>query len=87
MVNWKIALVVVIVVVLVMAVGMWLGYRYVSEQNDISPEGWRERSHTTDLHLDELYVLAPPESYIGMMFLFVNITQVCVFLKKGDIKL
>ena len=59
MVNWKVALVVVIVVVLVMAVGMWLGYRYVSEQNDISPEGWRERSHTTDLHLDKLFVLAP----------------------------
>ena len=58
MVNWKIALVVVIIVVLVMAVGMWFGYRYVSEQNDISPEGWLERSHTTDLHLNELYVLA-----------------------------
>ena len=59
MVNWKIALLVVIVVALVMAVGMWLGYRYVSEQNDISPAGWRERSHTADLHLDKLYVFAP----------------------------
>lgn len=59
MVNWKIALVVVILAVLVMVIGMWLGYRYVSEQDDISPEGWREDSNTTDLHLHELFVLAP----------------------------
>ena len=59
MVNWKIALLVIIVVALVMAVGMWLGYRYVSEQNDISPAGWLECSHATDLHLDKLFVLAP----------------------------
>jgi hypothetical protein len=59
MVSWKIALVVVIIVALVMAIGMWFGYRCVSEQDDISPEGWRERSNTTDLHLDKLFVLAP----------------------------
>lgn len=53
MVNWKIALVVVIIVVLVMVVGMWFGYRYVSEQDDLSPEGWRERPNTTDSRLDE----------------------------------
>ena len=58
MVNWKIALVVVIIVILVVAVGMWFGYRYVSEQDDISPEGWREDSNTTGLHIDELFVLA-----------------------------
>lgn len=53
MVNWKVALVVVIIVALVMAVGMWLGYRYVSEHDDLSPEGWRERSNTKDSRLDE----------------------------------
>ena len=59
MVNWKVALVVVIIAVLVMAVGMWFGYRYVSEQDDISPEGWRKDSNTIGLHLNELFVLAP----------------------------
>lgn len=59
MVNWKIALFVVIIAVLVMAVGMWFGYRYVSEQDDISPEGWRKDANTTGLHLNELFVLAP----------------------------
>lgn len=59
MVNWKVALVVVIIVALVMAIGMWFGYRYVSEQDDISPQGGRERANPTDLHFHELYVLAP----------------------------
>ena len=59
MVNWKVVLVVVVIAVLVMAIGMWFGYRYVSEQDDISPEGWREDSNTTGLHLNELFVLAP----------------------------
>lgn len=59
MVNWKVALFVVIIAVLVMAVGMWFGYRYVSEQDDISPEGWRKDSNTTGLHIDELYVFTP----------------------------
>ena len=59
MVNWKIALIVVIIVALVMAVGMWFGYRYVSEQDDLSPEGWRERSNMTDLPRGELFVLVP----------------------------
>ena len=49
MVNWKVALVVVIIVALVMAIGMWFGYRYVSEQDDISPDGWRERTDTIEL--------------------------------------
>ena len=39
MVNWKVVLVVVIIAVLVMAIGMWFGYRYASEQEDIPPEG------------------------------------------------
>ena len=55
MVSWKVALVVVIIAVLVMAVGMWFGYRYVSEQDDISPDGQREPSNT----IDSLFVLAP----------------------------
>ena len=59
MVNWKVALVVVIIVALVMVIGMWLGYRYVSEHDDLSPEGWREDSNTTGLHRNELFVLAP----------------------------
>ena len=59
MVNWKVALVVVIIVALVMTIGMWLGYRYVSEHDDISPEGWRERATPAGSHFHELYVLAP----------------------------
>lgn len=67
MVNWKVALVVVIIVVLVIAVGMWFGYRYVSEHDDISPEGWRERPNTTDSHLNELFALAyPHELFTGI---------------------
>ena len=31
MVNWKVVLVVIVIVILAMAVGMWFGYRYVSE--------------------------------------------------------
>ena len=37
MVTWKVVLVVIVVAVLAMAVGMWLGYQYVSEKEDISP--------------------------------------------------
>ena len=53
MVSWKVAFVIVIVVVLVTAIGMWFGYRYVSEQADLSPEGWRERSNRKDSCVDE----------------------------------
>ena len=53
MVSWKVALVVVIIVALVMAIGMWLGYRYVSEHDDLSPEGWHERSNTKGSRVDE----------------------------------
>ena len=53
MVSWKVALVVVIIVALVMAIGIWFGYQYASEQDDISPEGWRERSNTKDSRVDE----------------------------------
>ena len=46
MVSWKVVLVVIIVVILVMAAGMWYGYRYASEQEDIPPEGHYEPSDT-----------------------------------------
>ena len=48
MVNWKIAFVVIIIVALVIAIGMWFGYQYASEQDDISSEGWLVPSNTTD---------------------------------------
>ena len=44
MVTWKVVLVVIIVAILVMTIGVWFGYQYVSEQEDISPEGWHEPS-------------------------------------------
>ena len=46
MVNWKVVLVVIVIAILAMAVGMWFGYRYVSEQEDISPGGHYEPSDT-----------------------------------------
>ena len=46
MVSWKVVLVVIIVAILVMAIGMWFGYRYTSEQEDIPPEGHHEPSDT-----------------------------------------
>ena len=58
MVNWKVALVVVIIAVPVMAVGLWFGYRYVSEQDDISPEGWHVPSNTVNSCLNQPFVLA-----------------------------
>ncbi len=39
MVTWKVVLVVIIVAILIMAIGMWYGYRYASEQEDIPVEG------------------------------------------------
>lgn len=35
MVTWKVVLVVIAIAILLMAIGMWLGYRYISEQDDI----------------------------------------------------
>ena len=46
MVSWKVALAVIVLAVLLMAIGVWFGYRYVSEQDDISPAGWREPANT-----------------------------------------
>ena len=64
MVSWKVALIVVIIVALVMVIGVWLGYRYVSEHDDISPDGWRERSNTTGTHL-HLYVFVPVHASVS----------------------
>ena len=50
MVNWKVVLVVIIVAVLVMAVGMWYGYQYASEREDIPPEGHHKPSDTMFRH-------------------------------------
>lgn len=57
MVNWKIALIVIVIAVLVVAIGMWFGYQYVSEQDDIFPEGWREPSNIMDSPSDKPLVL------------------------------
>lgn len=38
MVNWKVVLMVLAIAILFMAFGMWLGYRYISEQDDIHYE-------------------------------------------------
>lgn len=53
MVNWKIALVMIVIAILVVAIGMWFGYQYVSEQDDMSPMGWREPSNTMSSHCDK----------------------------------
>ena len=46
MVTWKVILVVIVIVALAITVGMWFGYQYVSEQEDIAPEGWHVPSDT-----------------------------------------
>ncbi len=38
MVNWKVVLIVLVIAILLMAIGLWLGYRYISEQDDIHYE-------------------------------------------------
>ena len=38
MVTWKLALAVIIIAILLILAGMWFGYRYVRQQDDISPE-------------------------------------------------
>lgn len=59
MVSWKVVLVVVIIAALAIAIGMWFGYRYASEQEDISPNGWREPSNMINASFDGSLVLAP----------------------------
>ena len=52
MVSWKIALVVIVIAILVVAIGMWFGYQYVSEQDDLPSAGWRELSEIPNLCRD-----------------------------------
>lgn len=33
--TWKAALIIISIGILIMALGFWLGYRYISEQDDI----------------------------------------------------
>ncbi len=61
MVSWKVVLAVIIIAALAIAIGMWFGYRYVAEQDDISPDGQREPSNTTD----SLFVLAPVHAAVS----------------------
>ena len=71
MVSWKVVLVVVIIAALAIAIGMWFGYRYASEQEDISPEGWREPSNTMNASLNEslVFALVPAEILQGQYYL------------------
>lgn len=45
MVTWKAALIVVVIGILFMAIGFWLGYRYISEQDPIHYEAQFIHSH------------------------------------------
>ena len=46
MVNWKMVLIAIVIAILLVAAGMWFGYRYVSDQDDI-PLGWQLSSDIT----------------------------------------
>ena len=59
MVTWKVVLVVIVVAAVAIAVGMWFGYQYVSEKEDISPEGQYVPSDTTVPHNEPLLVFLP----------------------------
>ena len=45
MVTWKVVLVVIGIGILFMAIGMWLGYRYISDQDEIRPNAQHESSN------------------------------------------
>ena len=59
MVTWKVVLVAIGIAALAIAVGMWLGYQYVSEREDISPEGQHVPSDTAAPSHDPLFVFSP----------------------------
>ena len=42
MVTWKVVLIIIAIGILFMAVGFWLGYRYISEQDEIRPKAHHE---------------------------------------------
>ena len=46
MLTWKVVLVVIAIALFLMAIGMWLGYRYISEQDDIHYEARNELLYT-----------------------------------------
>ena len=50
MVNWKVVLIVLVIAILLMAIGMWLGYRYISEQDDIHYEVYTVREPISHIH-------------------------------------
>lgn len=55
MINWKVVLIVLAIAILLMAIGMWLGYRYISEQDDIHYEVRIinvDREHDLHLHIN-----------------------------------
>ena len=49
MATWKVVLIVTVTAILLMAIGMWLGYRYISEQDDIHPKGLNNPSNPESL--------------------------------------
>lgn len=42
--TWKAALIIIGIGILIMAIGFWLGYRYISEQDDIHHQAENIRS-------------------------------------------
>jgi hypothetical protein len=66
MVNWKIALTVIVIAILAVAIGMWFGYQYVSEQDNISPEGRHKPSNIMD---------SPGDKPLVLTLTFVRISQ------------
>ena len=64
MVTWKVVLIVIGIAALAIAVGMWFGYQYVSEKEDLSPEGWHAPSDTTAPCRNPLFVFSPPRTRV-----------------------
>ncbi len=64
MVTWKVVLVAIGIAVLAIAAGMWLGYQYVSEKEDISPEGQHVPSDTAAPRHDLLFVFSPVFTWV-----------------------
>ncbi len=74
MVSWKVVLVVIIVAILAMAIGMWFGYRYASEQEDIPPEGHYTPSDTALPSHNPPLVLASVPVGIPLEYLYLYST-------------
>ena len=69
MVSWRVVLAVIIVAILVIAIGMWFGYRYTSEQEDIPSEGYHEPSDTALPRHNPPLVLASVPAEIPLEYL------------------